>query len=81
MRKAATPIKVACALLRLGIVAAKVASGGLVPIPLSILSPIEDMGALCDQMSEIGTNVVKFADVSVAENELGEEVNTPPPLL
>lgn len=81
MRKAATPIKVACALLRLGMVAAKVASGGLVPIPLSILSPIEEMGALCDKMSEIGTNVVTFADLSVEESELGEEVNTQPPLV
>jgi hypothetical protein len=75
MRKAATPIKIACALLRLGLVAAKVASGGLVPIPLAILNPIEEMGALCDEISEFSTDVVKFIDVSIAENELGEKVS------
>jgi hypothetical protein len=77
MRKAATPIKIACALLRLGLVVAKVAGAGLVPIPDSILSSIENMGAMCDEACEFGKNVVTFADVCMAENELGEKVNTP----
>jgi hypothetical protein len=78
MRKAATPIKIACALLRLGLVVAKVASAGLVPIPDSILPSIESMGAMCDEACEFGKNVITFADVCIAENELGEKVNTPP---
>jgi hypothetical protein len=76
MRKAATPIKIACALLRLGILATKIASGGLVPIPLSILTQTEEMGAMCDNMCELSINAVNFADVSIAENELGEKVNS-----
>jgi hypothetical protein len=76
MRKAATPIKIACALLRLGLVVAKVAGAGLVPIPDSILSSIETMGTMCDEACEFGTNAVTFADVCIAENELGEKVNT-----
>jgi hypothetical protein len=79
LKKAAVPMKVAFALLKLGMVAAKVVGGGCVPCPDSFplsIDKLADLAETFEAMAEKGVNVIAFSEVAVEENELGEEVST-----
>jgi hypothetical protein len=77
LKKAATPMKVAFALLTLGIVVAKVATGGVVPIPSSFplsIEKIAEIGEMLDQMSGTGANVMAYSELALEGSELGKAV-------
>jgi hypothetical protein len=81
LKKAAKPMKVAFALLTLGIVLSKVATGGAVPIPSSFplsIEKIAEIGEMLDQMSGSGANVMAYSEVALEGSELGEVVSTHP---
>jgi hypothetical protein len=77
LRKAVLPMKVAFALLKVAVVAAKVV-GVSVPssnsFPLS-LEKIAEMADVFEGMAEKGANMIAFAEVSIGEHELGQEVS------
>jgi hypothetical protein len=78
LKKAATPMKVAFALLTLGIVVAKVATGGVVPIPSSFplsIEKIAEIGEMLDQMSGTGANVMAYSEMALEGSELGKAVS------
>jgi hypothetical protein len=81
LKKAATPMKIAFALLTLGIVVAKVATGGVVPIPSSFplsIEKIAEIGEMLDRMSGTGANVIAYSEMALEGSELGEAVRTHP---
>jgi hypothetical protein len=85
LKKVAGPMKVAFALLKLGMVAAKVATGGILPCPcwcpLS-MDELTEMGEIFEKLTETGGNMITFAETAIEDNEFGEEVRAPPlPLL
>jgi hypothetical protein len=84
LKKAAGPMKVAFALLKLGMVAAKVAGGGCLPCPDSFplsIDEIAEMGETFEAMAEKTANVIAFIDVAVEDAELGKEVSILPSIL
>jgi hypothetical protein len=78
LKKAATPMEVAFALLTLCIVVAKVATGGVVPIPSSFplsIEKIAEIGEMLDQMSGTGANVMAYSEMVLEGSELGAAVS------
>jgi hypothetical protein len=80
LKKAAGPMKVAFALLKVGALAAKVVGGGCVPCPVFCplsIDELTEMGEIFEAMSEKGANVITFGEVALEESEIGEEVSAP----
>jgi hypothetical protein len=80
LKDAAGPMKVAFALLKLGMVAAKVATGGCLPFPFSCpisMDQLTEMSETFEALTETGGNMMAFAEAAIENHELGEEVRTP----
>jgi hypothetical protein len=76
LRKAAPAMKVALALLKIGVLAAKVVGIG-VPCPdkFDLADKIGELADVFESMAETGANVITFTEVAIEENELEAEVS------
>jgi hypothetical protein len=76
LKQAAAPMKYAFALLKFGMVAAQVASGGMLPCPPSFPLSIEqlnEMGEVLQAVTEKGASVAAFVEGTIEKKERGDE--------